>query len=140
MIRLNISNIKWGQTSNYFCRGKENNEDWAGYCFVYFFVCFCLKKMRLGTVLRCISSSNSVQPFPLPCFDQESILVTSKKMVQVHSMSTLCVFYNKRHLLHDVVSLPKTVLSVWHLLDTLIWSCALQILVLFMQPIAVHSS
>lgn len=58
------------------------------------FVCFGLKKKRLGTVLRCVSSSNSVQPFPPPCFVQESILVTSKKkMVHVHSVSTFCVFF-----------------------------------------------
>lgn len=41
-------------------------------------VCFGLKK-RLGTILRCISSSNSDQPFPPPCFVQKSVLSTARR-------------------------------------------------------------
>jgi len=94
-------------------------------------------------VLRCISSSNSVQPFPLPCFVQESILVTSrKKMLQVHSISALNVFHNKRCLLHDVESfyLKPLLTCLGSSRYPYLELCSpVQNLVLFMQPVAVYS-
>lgn len=45
-----------------------------------------------STVLRYVSNSNSVQPFPPPCFVQENMLVASKeKVVQLHSVSAFCI-------------------------------------------------
>lgn len=87
-----------------------------------------------NTVLTYVSRSNSVQPFLPPCFVQENILVSKKKVVQLHSVSELWgfffVFFQKKahgwfYVMWDAFYL-KLFLSVWDLLDNLIWSWALQ--------------